>query len=267
MTRTKALYSFLALMAGTSLFTVPAAAQKTGNWIALDTAPAGTPADIKLDKAASNPTYTALDIYIHGFYVETKQGPDGSYSKVTVPGMGTISQTGAPSLPAARLQFAIVTSSDVLKLAVNKPDSIKRYTNINVWPQPISETDEGTGSPEVFKKDTAIYGSKGPWPASTVAPSSRLASKLGSIKGLSTEVYPMQWDPSSRVFQVAGHTRLEFSHPGTAARQNPITKERYTLAQKTFINWSVVGAYSPANIVFYEGDFLCNDTVPLGAPV
>ena len=56
----------------------------------------------------------------------------------------------------------------------------------------------------------------------------------------------MQWDPSSRVFQVAGHTRLEFSHPGTAARQNPITKERYTLAQKTFINWSVVGSYSPA---------------------
>lgn len=249
--------AIFALAIGTGMLTTPALAQKgQGTWIALDSSAPGTPADVKLDTKATNPTYTALDIYIHGFYVETKQGPDGKYSKITVPGFGTVSQTGAPSLPTPRLNLAIVTGATSLKVAVSRADSVKSYANVMVWPQPIPERDESTGSPEVFKKDDAIYGSKGYWPAANQTQTGKLRSKLGSIQGMSAEIYPMKWDPSTRQLLVAGHMRVEFSHPGTATRQTPITKERFAMADKAFLNWTAVSAYIPANLVFYEGDFL-----------
>jgi len=240
----------MALLSGTAL-----AQKESQTWVALDSAKPGTSADIKLDTRTSNPGYTALDIYIHGFYVENKSGPDGAYSKITVPGMGTMSKTGSPSLPVARIQLGVVTGAKELKLSVSKPDSIKTYSGVMVWPQPIPETDDRTGSPEVFQKDDAVYKSKGPWPASFAAPAPPRA-KMGSIMGATVELNPIQWDPSSRRLTVPAHTRFEFSHGGTAASQKAVTQERVMQASKALLNWSVIGKYIPGNFTFFEADFL-----------
>ena len=246
------------LLAGCSIVAAPAVAEKQ-EWVALDSSPAGTPADIQLDRRGSNPTRTAVDIYVHGFYVESKLGPDGEYSQITVPGLGTISQTGAPSLPAARLRLALVTGAENSR-TVQKQDGVKNFEGIMVWPQPIPETDDRTndrtGSPEVFQKDEKIYSSKGSWPPSPIAPSVPPSLQLGSIKGLSTEFYPLRWDPSSKTLSVAAHTRLTISHPGKPVRQKAITKERFAMAKSRFVNWDIVGSFIPPNKLFYEGDFL-----------
>lgn len=247
----------LTLLASLTLSTLPAFAQKeTAKWVALDATPAGTPVDIKFDSKSSKPTYSAMDVYIHGFYVEDKQGPDGAYSKITVPGLGTYSQTGAPSLPVFRPDLAIVTGARELKMAVSKADTVKTFTGINVWPQPVPERDEDRATPEVFKKDPAIYGSKGFWPAANGIQKTPVRAKLGSIQGVTLELYPFKWDPSSKQLSVAGHMRFEFAHDGTATRQSPVTKERAVLASKTFLNWEVIGVYIPPNLIFYEADFL-----------
>jgi hypothetical protein len=54
-------------------------------WVALDSSKPGTPADVKLDSANSDANRSSVAITIHGFYVESKKGPDGTYQKITVP--------------------------------------------------------------------------------------------------------------------------------------------------------------------------------------
>ena len=66
-------------------------------WVPLDGAPPGTPAELRVDESQSSLSMTKLDLLIHGFYVQQRMGPDQQlYYKVTVPGMGSLNQQGAP---------------------------------------------------------------------------------------------------------------------------------------------------------------------------
>lgn len=105
---TKTTLATAAMLAAGVLFAQPSPEAK---WVALDSSKPGTPADVALDRANSDANRTAVRIVIHGFYLEAKQGPDGTYQKITVPGLGFSSQTGAPELPVARFKIGIPTDA------------------------------------------------------------------------------------------------------------------------------------------------------------
>jgi hypothetical protein len=82
-------------------------------WVALDAgAPPGAAVEVTLDEELSDASQTTFVLSIKGFWVEEKQGPDGTlYQKVTVPGLGSHNQTGAPDLPLMRFNVAIPTTA------------------------------------------------------------------------------------------------------------------------------------------------------------
>jgi hypothetical protein len=118
-------------MAGSLFAQVP---PTTTGWVPLDSSKPGTPAGIRLDRAGSDANKTTVTIEIHGFYLEPKQGPDGVYHKLTVPGLGSVSMTGAPDLPTARFNVGVITGAKAVRLAALKPNaapkSFKRHSGL-----------------------------------------------------------------------------------------------------------------------------------------
>ncbi|PYS21142.1 MAG: hypothetical protein DMG11_28485, partial [Acidobacteria bacterium] len=210
------------------------------SWVSLDGSKAGTPADVIFDRESSNASTSALSIVLHGFWVEKKDGPGGPYTKVTVPGIGTVQQNGAPSLPALRLNLAVPTTADSVKLRSASISDARIYPGVLVWPNPIGETDQ-----------------EGGWPGTSGGALDSVHTKLGSIKGATVEIYPMQWNPATKALTVNRSMKMTFDHSGTATtEQNKMTKDRGIAAGQKFINWISVRDYYPINVFFYESDFL-----------
>jgi hypothetical protein len=224
--------------------------------MALDTSKPGTPAEIRLDRTGSDPNKTTLDVIVHGFYVELKHGPDGTaYQKITVPGFGGTEATGAPDLPTARFELAVVTGAKATRLAATKELTAPRtFAGVMVWPRTVAEMDQ-EGAPEQFKRDDRIYRGSLPYPALDGGGASSLRPVLGNILGITAEVFPVKWNPATKALVVRPATRFIFDHTGTAKRDQ-VTRDRFKLASLTFANWNAVAGYFIPNFVFYEGDFL-----------
>ena len=226
------------------------------SWVSLDGSKAGTPADVIFDRESSNASTSALSIVLHGFWVEKKDGPGGPYTKVTVPGIGTVQQNGAPSLPALRLNLAVPTTADSIKLRSASISDARIYPGVLVWPNPIGETDQ-EGGKEQFMRDDKIYSQTSNWPGTSGGALDSVHTKLGSIKGATVEIYPMQWNPATKALTVNRSMKMTFDHSGTATtEQNKMTKDRGIAAGQKFINWISVRDYYPINVFFYESDFL-----------
>jgi hypothetical protein len=224
-------------------------------WIALDGAARGTPAEIRFDAHASDPQRSTFDVVVHGFYLQEKKGPDGTYSKVSVPGLGSVGEIGAPSLPAARFDLAIVTGAERGDITVERA-ATKTFSGINVWPEPYPELDSVVGgSPERFVKTAKIYRLAAFWPEAPARAPDAAREKLPSIRGITVEVFPVRWNPATKELSVTS-ARYVVSHPGKPRKQHPITQDSAALAAKRFINWRAVESYIPFNHISLESDFL-----------
>lgn len=126
------------------------------SWVSLDGTRAGTPAEVVLEPRASDATKTTFSVVVHGFFTETKSGPGGPYSKITVPGIGAIQQRGAPSLPSVRVELAVPQGNASATLSEVEPVGSFRYNNVLIWPNPVPESDHEKGTPERFTIDTRI---------------------------------------------------------------------------------------------------------------
>lgn len=225
-------------------------------WVALDSSKPGTPADVKLDSANSDANRSIIAITVHGFYVESKKGPDGTYQKITVPGLGGTTAVGSPDLPAAKFNLAIVTGAKYAKFAGMKETAApKSFAGVQVWPKTIPELDQEGGAPEQFRKNEELYKLTTPWPQGDASLDNAARPMLGNMTGVSPEAYLFKWNPSTKVLIVRPSVTVLFDHAGTSTRTK-MTRDRARLASASFVNYAVVAGLFDINILFYEGDFL-----------
>jgi hypothetical protein len=225
-------------------------------WVAFDGSAPGTPAETRFDAGASDPQRSTIDVVIHGFYLEERKGPDGKYSKVSVPGLGSVGQIGAPSLPAVRMELAIVTGAERADVQVER-SAPKTFPGVNVWPEPYPELDSRVGgTPERFEKNARIYELRTSWPEAPARVPHPARLKLPSIKGVTVEIFPVRWNPSTKELSVETSARYVVWHRGETKRQHAITQDSAWLASKKFANWDAVKANVPYNRVHFESDFL-----------
>lgn len=225
-----------------------------GTWMSLDTAAKGAAAEIRFDAQTSTSEVSYFDVVIHGFYVETKQGPNGVYSKITVPGLATMGRLGAPMLPVFRADVAVPAGASATRMTVAARKGTRKFEAMNVWPQPTPELD-APGLPERFAQDRAIYALTTNWPASD-ALGGKATSKMDGITGATAEGYPFKWTPSTKTLTVDPYTRYAVYHPGTAGTPRVITQDRAQVAAQKFANWGLAQAGYIPNLTKYEGEFL-----------
>ncbi len=242
------------------LIAAEADAQSRPMWIAFDSTPPGSPAVIVFDENQSNATDSFFDVFIHGFWSIDKVDPATGqhYQKIEVPGMGTISETGAPDLPALTLEMAITTGATSATLVETTWLAGWNTWDYLVWPQPLDELDREEGTPERFVKNDSLYQLNVPWPVEHgTNPTTRMT--LGSIPAAAATVYPVKWNPSSGVIQVGTHARYHYSHGvfQKGAADFPLfTRERIRQAEIKFDNWPAVDDIVLPNPVFYDGEYL-----------
>ncbi|MDX2020098.1 MAG: C25 family cysteine peptidase [Deltaproteobacteria bacterium] len=232
--------------------------EEKGRWVGIAGAPIGTPAAIT--SAASNDSESVFDIAIAGYFLEEKTGPDGAkYTRMSIPGLGTFGQVGAPDLPVVRMDLAVPTSVRAVSASAEILASVE-LQNFVAWPAPQPGSDQTNaaqelGFPDRFSKDDKIYAGQRPFPADTVAPA-LVSAKLGSIRGASVEVNPAVWDPTTNTLKLATQMRVTFDHKGTFDNDAPITQERNLSAAAKFANWTSISRFISVNALFFAGDFL-----------
>jgi hypothetical protein len=147
-------------------------------------------------------------IVIHGFWTELKSGPNGSYTKIVVPGMGAVQQRGAPSLPALRVDLAVPGGDAAVKIRAAEASETITYNDVMIWPNPVPETDQEGGRPEQFVIDEKIYSQRTAFPGSAAEPLGPVAVKLGSIHGVTLE----------RAIPSSGHSGFRITLKSAEAR-------------------------------------------------
>jgi len=241
----------------TTAFWQAPASRADVRWIPIDGEEPGTPAEIMVDEGSSGPEQTVVHLKIHGFWMEDKEGPNATYQKIVVPGLGSVDmdQLGAPDLPRLRLKLAIPSDAAAVRLADVEIEEEFGLDGVLVWPQPIDERDHEEGDPEIFQRDDALYRLDTPWPPEPGLPSVEVGRQLG-LPSASCECYPCRWNPSTRELRIASRVRYVFVHPGEAQTSPPLTRDRIRLAQLCFLNWPAIHDLFPGNWVFYDSEFL-----------
>lgn len=252
----------LAVLSATSF-----AAEK---WVGLiPGAAAGTPAELKIDEAASDHTRSIVELKIHGYFEDTVVGPDGkSYLKIRVPGLPQLGIEGGPDLPTARFIIAVATKVGSVKLG--KIDALQTV-NLNVpriAPTLKAELDEaidpkedrGPGDPdgtaEQWSLDPEIYKETTAWPGPLSASELSIGLLLPAIPTADGELLPFQWTPVTGALKIHVHTRIEFLHPGTVQTFEKITRDRAKQLTNTVLNASLAKAWFPADLQTYSARYL-----------
>ena len=253
----------LVLLSGLLLAAGPAAAQAGGpQWTALTPgAPAGTPADVLYDAAQSGLGDSFFDVFIHGFWTETRVGDDANtYTRIIVPGLDpsvSVTGHGAPELPTVRGLIGLGTDASAVVLASATTLDSRTLVGFGlVWPDIIPARDHPEGNPPIFVRDETIYGSTTPWPAGDGVLSASVVPVMAGIKGAMFEAYPFKWNPATGDLTIAAQSRLHFTHAGNPVVTAPITRERGRLASQVFLNWPGVKPQFPLNTINYTANFL-----------
>ncbi len=252
---------------GAVLFAGPQLAAQV--WVPLTPGAApGTEAQLVFDRIASDENQSFFDLRIHGYWTKDVIGGDAlTYQRIRVPGLGVIAQPGAPDLPAVRPRLAIATGAASAQLVSISPIDVRVVPNLLVWPYATPELDEAIdptndpgpgdpdGTPEQFTKDAAIYASATPWPPAppTVVPTT---TTLGTIPTAALELLPANWNPATGVMLIGAHLRYHYTHTGGGPAFPLMTKDRFTLATKVFLNWDETTGSFQANDVNYVGRYL-----------
>ncbi len=235
----------------------PAAGAQEAAWFSPDNSPPGTPAQLMFDEQSSSPTESFFDVYIHGFYYLTRTSPSGqSFTQLVFPGLPRMSQPGAPDLPAVQAKIAVLPGASEVVLGQVEVVSQAEFSTPNpCWPTPIAETDTTAGTPEQFvTPDPKIYGIQTPWPASD-GDARISATRHGGIPGADLRLYPVHWNPSDGQLTFMTHVRYQLIHDGTGQAQE-VTKDAYSFAQATYLNWALIRTYYPPNGLTWMGDYL-----------
>ena len=224
-------------------------------WVPLDNSKPGTPADVRLNRDKSGLSQTVVEVVIHGFWLDPKQGPDGNYARVSIPGLGRVDSYGAPDLPVARFDIAVLNGAKEVRLADSGASDRRTFTAINAWPRVYPERDH-PGSPERFLKDEKIYASDTPYPASNGGGVHATRAKLGPIPGVTAEVFPVKWNAAAKTLTVARASQFVFTHEGSRQERIEITQDRDRVAAVRFINWPAIADGILVNKIFFRADFL-----------
>lgn len=239
-------------------------------WVPLNpNAPPGTPAQVVVDMAKSNPAQSHVNLTLAGFWIESQSGPDGTaYQRIRVPGLGHVGQTGAPDLPALRAKLAVVTSASHVKLANVTIHTMVEFPGITPYPlgtmafdediDPGSDPGEGDtkGTEEGFQPDGAIYGGTAMWPPASALNTLAVGPKLGGVPGAECVCYPLRWNPTSKKLSVAVSTTYVFDHGGASVAQAALTKGEYKVVQKYFLNAAVVAPVVFENLNQFQSRYL-----------
>jgi len=235
-----------------------AASAQHADWISLDSAGEGTPAELIFDPAASNPGQSVLELKIHGFWMEEKQGDDGRlYQKITVPGMGSIGEPGAPALPALRTRLGVVTSAQRAVFQGMEAMNVDSFFDVLVWPQPLEELEpvEG-GMPERFVIDWQIYDSQSDYPSASADMDTEMGTVAALVRTAGLSLRPFRWNPVSERLDVISHGRWFIGHEGDLLPQRELTRDRYLLAKAIVPNWDILDGIIPVNWWHYDADYL-----------
>ncbi|WP_316367066.1 C25 family cysteine peptidase [Candidatus Thiodiazotropha sp. CDECU1] len=228
-------------------------------WVALDQdQEPGSEARVELNRKASNKRRSVFDITIPGFWMTGKKGDDGQiYQQIEIPGLGSHDELGQPDLPRYKFHLALPFSKGKVSMR-GEVQELRRFQDILVWPQSVPELDgeKDTGTPEQFVLDRETYAGKGSWPGTFSPESYEIGKALRGIPAIHGEAWPVQWDPSSRELQVAGKITYILDHDGDEEQFEPITQERFKLAELTFINWEILEPVFGPNLWFYTADYL-----------
>lgn len=252
----------LAVLSATSF-----AAEK---WVGLiPGAAAGTPAELKIDTAASDQARSIVELKIHGYFEDTVVGPDGkSYLKIRVPGLPQLGIEGGPDLPTARFIIAVATGVGSVKLG--KIDELQTVTKTVplIAPTPIAELDEAydpkaelgpgdpDGSPEQWVLDPVVYKETKPWPGPVSSSALSVGLLLPAIPTANGELLPFQWTPNTGALKIHVHTKFEFLHPGNVQAFPKITRDRQKQLVNTVLNAELAKAWFPADLQAYSARYL-----------
>jgi Peptidase family C25 len=238
-------------------------------WVPLDGSPPGTPAQILFDAPASGLEDCWFDIFIHGFWREDIQPGDGfTYQRIEVPGLGHITQLGAPDMPVARVRVAVPTSATKVTLASVTDLDPRAFGGMLPYPWVLPALDEAfdpganpgpgdpDGAPSQFVKDGAIYGGVNSFPAGPGTLSATVRTMLGGLRGAVSAVFPASWNPGTGVLAISAHLRVHLQMVGVPQPSPGLTKDRAALAGATFLNWADMGPWFPVNTSVFNGRFL-----------
>ena len=224
-------------------------------WVPLDRQPPGTPARVVLNQDMSGPAQTVFDVFVSGFFVTTRTGPDGrTYQDMTVPGLPSESAPGEPRLPIVRLDLGVVTTAPAATLTEFDAIDLQTLPGYLVWPSPIP-AELHDGAPSQFTRDEATYSSTIDVPAGggSGAPT---RGALGGIPASLCTAYPVHWNPATGVLSVAAHGRFTFAHGGALDTPMGITREHADLASNALFNWGSIETNFTVDFSQYNGMFL-----------
>ncbi len=245
----------LALLLSSLVVSVAAHAQGSdATWVqVIDGSPPGTPADVLFAAPDSSAQDTWVEVFIYGFWREDVLGADGvTYQRITVPGLQSIGQVGAPELPAVRVQLAIPTDAGQASLGGVDIFQQQTFPGIRVYPEPLPGDDEEidptedpgpgdtTGTPETFTVDTSIYGGSAAWPQAQAAEDALTEVYFGAFEAARCEMYPLTFSPSSNTLTVLAHAKYFYAHGGEQLTATTVSKQKHKLAKATFLNWEAV---------------------------
>jgi hypothetical protein len=227
-------------------------------WFTSDNSPPGTPAQVVFDANASSASVSFFDVFIHGFYYQTRTSPTGQpFTQLMFPGLSRFGAGGEPDLPAVQVRLAMPPGANLVTLDLVDPLGSATFLPPSpVWPVPISETDTTAGQPEQFvPPNPNIYGSSLPWPPNN-GDGRKEAKRLGPVPGADVRLYPVHWKPTSNQLEVMTHVRYQLTHTGQGSTLQELTKDDFVLAQNSFRNWGYIQTYYPPNRNKWNGNYL-----------
>lgn len=157
-----------------------------GKWVSFGGAPVGTPASVKAVADNSDGSTSVFDIAINGYFLEEKTVPDNrKYTRLSVPGLGSMGQVGSPDLPALRMDLAVPSSVQAVAAEVEVLDSVELPVFL-AWPspEPGSDQTQEVGNPDKFVINEKVYEASTVFPRA-IALAQPATAKLGSIRGAS----------------------------------------------------------------------------------
>lgn len=153
-----------------------------------------------------------LSFTLNGFNVSSFELGGAAWNEITFNNRGYIRQEGAPDVPVFR-RFISVSSPNSVVVSVDSA-SYKTYYNAAVAPTQSLLLENQKMSDIEFKKDNVLYNRNALYPSDWVK-----ISDVGVFHGIhlaSLEIYPVRYNPVSRVLRVASKINIHISFTGSA---------------------------------------------------
>lgn len=230
-------FNFWVLIAGFCEATAFAAAPVAEPWIAL-TSPSPTPATIQV--LTSDSSELSLRVTVPGFAPGTTEGASASFTTLTLPGEGFLTDIGKPALPVIR-RLIVAPDNAAVSCNVTGSQATSSLSALGFGPQimpiqpPVPKI-PGAIESAVFAQDPILYSSPAPYPASPVS-----ATEAGILFGrrlLSLEICPFSIIPSTGMLTLLTNlvVTVSFTKPQAQAAALPMTVRDHTVLAGTVLN-------------------------------